>query len=230
MKKIMGMLAGGVLYFCVATVIAQALIVGYLASKGGLSGENLSHILALAQGASIAELAPPPPTPDDVETKEERSLEEMASQRAIVVRDIELREQALRRGLDTLEAGRQRLVNERRAYVTERGEFERALAEAKQGSTEAGEENVRGIISNMKPKQAKELLLTMLERGEMNEVVQLLGEMPANKRKKIVDEFKASEEVKQVHEILSLMRRGGAEAQTIEDTQEALGGPKTAGR
>lgn len=230
MKKILGLISAGVVYFCVATVIAQGLMVGYLAGRGGLSGENLNQILALAQGADIAELAPPASAPEGDKGREEQSLDEMASQRALLVRDMELREQALRRGLDSLEAGRQRLVNERREYVTERTEFERALAEAKRGSTEAGEENVRGIISNMKPKQAKELLVNMLDQSELDEVVRLLSQMPASKRKKIVDEFKAPDELKQMKEILGLMRRGGTEAQMLEETQAALGGPKTAER
>lgn len=229
MKKILGLVSAGVMYFCLATVISQVLILGYLASRGGLQGENVNHILALAQGAKIADLAPPSVEVEET-NRDEKSLDEMASQRALVLRDMELREQALRRGLDTLEAGRQRLVNERREYITERREFEDSLAQTRQGTTEEGQNNVRGIISNMKPKQAKELLMTMLEQGEMDEVVQLLGQMPANKRKKIVDEFKAPGEVEKVNEILRQMRRGGAEAQLLEETQEALSGPRTAGR
>lgn len=229
MGKILGMLAAGVVYFCVATVIAETLMLGYLFGSGALAGDRWDQIVALAQGADIASLIPQQPVEETVDNQE-KSLDELSRERAATIRDLELREQALRRGLDALEAGRLRLLTERRDYRTEREMFEKTLAESKQGETVEGQENVRNIISGMKPKQAKEQLLEMLGKGEMNEVVQLLGEMPSSKRNKIIAEFKAPDEVDKMGEILRLMRAGGAEAQMIGDTQEQLSGPRSASR
>ncbi len=74
------------------------------------------------------------------------------------------------------------------------------------------------IWENIKPKQAKEQILKMLDNQEMNEVVTILSGMPIGKRAKIVGEFKTPEETEKLDEILRLIRCGVPEVNLIDKT------------
>ena len=71
------------------------------------------------------------------------------------------------------------------------------------GAAATGSEDVRRTLETIKPKQAKELLVLMLEQKEMDDVVVLMAGMPDGKRAKIIAEFKTPAEVEQT-------RRGAA--------------------
>ena len=85
-----------------------------------------------------------------------------------------------------------------------------------------GHENVRSIWENIKPKQAKEQILKMIEADEIKDVVTIFSAIPITKRAKIVAEFKSPEETKKLDDILRLIREGVAEVNLIEKTDRQI--------
>ena len=88
-----------------------------------------------------------------------------------------------------------------------------------------GRENVRTIWENIKPKQAKEQIMEMIDKQEMNEVVTIFVAMPIAKRAKIVSEFKTAEELQKLDEIMRLIRQGVPEVNLIDKTRSQIGQP-----
>ena len=138
------------------------------------------------------------------------------------VRDLELREQALDSGLQQIRAEQQKLADDKESYDRLRTAFDNQLKELNDGSQATGRENIRLIWENIKPKQAKEQILQMVQAGQQNDVVAIMSAMPISKRAKIIGEFKSEEESKKLQEILDLIRRGMPEQQVIENTQQQV--------
>jgi len=177
-------------------------------------------MVAVAQG--IDPIVDEHPAPTKAAEAEAPSFDEIEHQRAINSRHLELREQAIQSERERLRF-EQRLVSEQRAdYDRLLSAFEKRLGEMKGGQLALGRENVRLIWENIKPKQAKEQILEMVEAGESPEVVSILSAMPIGKRAKIVSEFKSEEETKKLSEIMTLIRQGVPDIGPIDETQAQL--------
>ena len=196
------------LYFCVATLLSQAIILGYLWSTWQLDREKLLQMLAVAQGVDLfaaqeeahldAEEVPP----------EQPSYEDWKQQRATMFRDLELRELALDNALGRLTFEQRQLAESQNANRQLQADFEARMLALNEGAKAEGRQTVGRILESIKPKQAKEQVLDMLENDEINEVVVLLSAMTESKRAKILGEFKTPEENEKIAEVLRLIREG----------------------
>jgi len=209
---------------CVATVIAAALGLGYLRQQGKLDEKTLLKLIAVVNGVETSPAAPRGRA-DDGSGSEQASLEHVARQRALKTRDIELREQALSDNLSIVRAEYAKLIDEKDRYERIKTAFRTQLEEERQGVLATNREVVRGILENMKPKQAKEQILRMVKEGEMADVIKILSLMPGAKRAKIVGEFKTDEESQTLAEILKQIREGVPEEGLVDDAEKALAQP-----
>ena len=89
-------------------------------------------------------------------------------------RNLELREQSLRRRRERVGSERRKLVEEKKRLQKLREAFQSDLAALESGALGGGREDARRTLEAIKPKQAKELLMQMLERNELDEVAILL--------------------------------------------------------
>lgn len=192
----------------VGTVLSAAGMGSYLAVKWDLNREKLVKILAVAQGVDLAaaKAQPAPAQPED--SPEQGSYDQMLEARAAKFRNLELREQALRGGVEQLRRDEARVIEEKAITAKARQSLEAQLADIEKQATEAGWEQNRNSLQAIKPKQAKELLLQMLARKEMDDVVALLAPMNDSKRAKIIAEFKTPEEIEKIGEVLRIIRHG----------------------
>jgi len=208
-------------YFCVATCIAEALVVGYVWSALELDRSKLVRILAVAYGIDPAEgghedeHGQPPPA-------EQISLDEIAKARAIHVRHLELREQALRSALDQLRFEQTKLADETKRYDKQKEEFEARLAALEQEAQSGGIVELTSIMEKIKAKQAKEQILKMLADRQINDVVAMLSSMQASKRAKIIGEFKTPEESDKLAEVLRRIREGAPTAELAKKAEQEL--------
>lgn len=204
--------------FCIATLFAQIVILGYLGLSWQLDREKIVQMLAIAQGIDLfaaqkesqndaAEVAP-----------EEPSYEDWIDRRATMFRDLELREQALDNAVARLNVERAELANDQKTFVRIREDFQTQLATSKAEAEGEGIETLGSIFESIKPKQAKDQILDMLENDEMDKVVALLNAMTGSKRAKIIAEFKSEEEGKRVSEILRRIGEGEPVASKAEET------------
>jgi len=84
-------------------------------------------------------------------------------------------------------------------------------------------------LQTIKPKQAKELLVQMLENNEIDQVVLLLSGLSETKRAKILAEFKTPDENKRLSEVLRLIRQGQPGTSIADKAQQQFSQAKPNG-
>jgi hypothetical protein len=213
-----------VAYLCVATVLAEVILLGYLWSKGRLNEEIMLRVVAAANGIERPQANRKPNEEEDVQV----SLDDVARARAMRSRDFELREQSLGSNVAVVKAEYDKLIDEKNRYERIKAAFRSQLEELQEGVLANNRETARLILESVKPKQAKEQILRMVKDGDINDVVSLLAQMPTTKRAKILGEFKTDDEEATLAEILKLIREGVPESDLIEDTINQLDRPAEA--
>ncbi len=163
------------------------------------------------------------------QTKRRISFDQIRETRALKVHHLELREQALKDSLDQVAFEQRKLADERKRYKQVRESFNNELLDIQQGAMATGATAVQTTLESIKPKQAKTLLVRMLENEQLDYVAMLLATMPTVKRAKIVAEFKTAPEIEQLDEVLQRIREGYPESTLIIGTQQELEQPKPTG-
>jgi hypothetical protein len=220
MGKLLSGLGAIISYFCIGTVLAAALGFGFLWSKGSLNSEKMRAMIVAAQGINLADKNKAQTDKDAEGDSVQPSIEDVARARAAKLRDVELREQALRQHVENVKFEQSKLSEENGRYNRIREAFEAELKSLRTGAIATNEENARLILENVKPKQAKDQILRMINNGEMQDVVMILSAMPITKRSKIISEFKSEQESLKLAELLKLIREGVPEVDLIDETKK----------
>jgi len=218
------------LYFSLATLIAETIVVGYLVSHWQIDAGKLGAMIAAAQGIELpgtGETAPPEP---ETPSTEQASYDQVLEARAVKDKNLQLRELALASALAQCRSDQRKLSEEQTRYAAQRRDYEAKLDATSKGALATGREEVASVLQLLKPKQAKEILLKMLENGEMDEVVLLLTGMTDAKRAKIITEFKTADETKKIEEVMRQIRQGVPVAPLVDQARQQLRQPaETAG-
>lgn len=225
MGRLMRGLWGLVLYFALATLIAQTIMALYAVRTWGIDAARLRQVLAVARGETHTAAASPPAA---AEKPEIPSYQQVLEARALRDINLRLREEALAHALADLRNSQQKLAEDLKRFKVQRADYEKQLAELQSGNVAAGREEVRRILQSVRPKQAKEILMQMLDNKETQEVVALLTGMTDSKRAKILGEFKTPEETQKIEEVLRLIRQGEPKAGVVQSAMDRLnpGAPK----
>lgn len=220
----MGRLLGGMVtlavYFCAATLVSELIILAYLWSAWKLDPQRLHKAAAVARGIEPTAPEAEKPAPPEVPL-EEVSFDDILDRRALKIRDLELREIALRTAAGALSAQQSQLIEQQQKLASQSADFESRLSTLKDGAAAQGRETVRRILETLKPAQAKAQIMAMLDKGELDEVVMLLSGMQEAKQAKILGEFKAAGESDKVAELLERIRQGQPEASLADAAQAA---------
>lgn len=211
--------------FCVATIIAQLIILALIAFRGNLHRETMTKAIALFNGIDISGVqlrkvlsdarSAPVPTYDEVLAKRaEQNL------------NLEMRERSVRSQLQQVESRAAELKREQGDFDRRKDAFYSLLDEmSKKGKADnLGE--IQRTLEAMQPEQAKTQLSKMLENNQMADVVAIIKGMALDKRKKVLGEFTGEKEAAQLHDILNQMRLGEPTASVIDDARTASQ-PKT---
>lgn len=227
--KLLSGLVSVIAAICVATVIAEGILAVYYAKTWHVDRLKLLQALAIAQGTNPADLVESS-GPEKVETSTEQvSYNQVLEARALKCRDIELREQAIRGAGQQLQLEQRKVAEEKKLFLQTQGAFKTELAAKSKGAAATGMEDARRTLETLKPKQAKELIVQMLEKSEMDEVVVMLAAMTDGKRAKIIGEFKSSTEEEQIGEVLRRIRQGMPTSTMVDNTQKKLEPPRGPG-
>ena len=138
------------------------------------------------------------------------------------LRNVDLREQMLITLHEQIQSQQRQLVEEKRRYQKEREEFETKLLAIRKEAENEGTTQTAAILQRLKPAQAKQQILRMLQDNQVDQVVLLLSEMQESKRAKILNEFKTPEETAQLAEVLRRLRQGDPTANLAEQTQKQI--------
>ncbi len=206
MGNIIGKLSALFGYFCIATVLAQIILLGYVMGSGTLDGGKLDKMLQIAHSAEMVVPDATKQPASSEQSQEQASLEHVEHLRSVKWRNFEMRENILLGMLTEFQQLRDELV-------TKRDEFSRIVAKAKADLETQREEAIgkgrrefEAIYAGMKPKQAKTQLMMDYTKGKVETVVEVLMEMEESKRAKIVAEFKSEDDQKILNQILDNVR------------------------
>jgi len=227
MTRLLRMLAGALVYFCVATLLAQAVGFGVLWWRGSLNQDNGYRLLALLQGVDVDAIRDELERNRQPQDDSQASFEAITKARLAKSLTLNLREQAISAGLSDLLALQAEVRTERQRLDGIVAGFEQRLTRMEQEAADTALQEVQRTLETIQPGQAKEQILLILdEDGEssMNDVVAMIRAMPLDKRKKILGEFKSKVEVEKMHDILQQLREGEPEISLIRDAQRTLQG------
>ncbi len=222
MGRLFAALGSLFVYLCVGTVIALAIVLLYAATHGYLDRDKLTRMADIARG-----IEPAPPaveqTKKAAESNDQPSFDDIERQRGVKARNLELREKAAQDEMARIYFEQNKLKDSYDRYELLRKSFNDAVLDTtKNNAIKEGQDKIRVIWENMKPKQAKDQILTMIDEGEINQVVTILATVAASKQAKIIAEFKDPEEVKKLNEIMRLIRHGVPDVLPIDDAREKL--------
>lgn len=216
-------------YLGLATLLSQGILLSYVTLAWGINRTKLVQALAILQDVDLFAIKEAAEGEQEEVSLEQASYDQIIERRAIKVHHLELREQALRDGLNMLRFEQRKLAEERKRYKQLRGSFDKQLADMQEQITSEGMDDNRRKLEAIKAKQAKELLTEMLDQDEINDVVTLLKGMPDVKAAKIISEFKTDEELEKIGKVLRLIRQGTPLSDLVADTRKKLDQSKPTG-
>ena len=125
--KLWKMISGVGIYVCVATLVAQVAAVGYLFASGKLDNRRVDQILLAARG-EIQPLAQPHEVTAQTDIDQEQpSYEDREQMRQLQSRQLEMREQALKSGLERIRFEQHNLTRDKDRYNALQGAFDQRL-------------------------------------------------------------------------------------------------------
>ncbi|TWT52991.1 hypothetical protein Pla22_06190 [Rubripirellula amarantea] len=192
---------------CVATVITQMIVGGYLVGSGRLNSDNMTQVIALTNGIDITgqRLQQIMRASED---REQPDFDEILEARKLEGFDLEMRLQSQQSFRDELSTMLAELKNERDRFDNRVAAFRRELEEKREGIQKQGLRDVQRTLQSLDAVQAKEQLLIMYDDERVDDVVTIIQAMPTEKRKDIMAEFADKDEKIKLAEILRRISEG----------------------
>ncbi|WP_460166316.1 hypothetical protein [Thermostilla marina] len=210
-----------------AAILIGEIVVGiHLWIAWGMTPDRVAAMIAVARGdAETDEAKKGDKSENDAkpEPKEEPSYEDVLERRALEYRDLELRDMALKTGLQDLALLQKKITQEKQLVAQQAADFQSQIAALRQKAQDEGMETVRRTLESIKPDQARLFILDMLDKGEEDQVVQLLKDMNDSKRAKLLAEFQTPEDTDKMADVLRRIREGGPEGEIAKQAEQALG-------
>lgn len=223
MERMLNMIGVAFAAACVATVLSQAIGVGWIWYQGRLTRETLVQVMAAVHGIELefgddqaGGTAVPP------------SADQLAAAQAASNLDMDLRQQAIDNALSEFRTLRNALKKDQERYDFQRETFEKRLQSLMNDVLGNSLLEVQRTLEAIDPKQAKDQLLRMIDDPDvpreesMGHVVKIIKAMSLEKRKKLIAEFKTEDEQQQLAEILKQIRLGLPESRLIKNTSDKI--------
>ncbi len=193
--------------FCVGTVLTQLILMGYFATRGTLSADTTTKIVALLNGIDI--------TGDRLlrimskaDASEQPDYEEILAARRMDTLDMDLRLRSQKMFDDELTKMQADLRDSQARFDQRREAFERKLDEVRKGAQNEGLQEVQRTLQSLAADQAKTLILKIYDDQRVDDVVNIIQGIPIDKRKEILAEFTSPDDTEKLHEILTRIADG----------------------
>jgi flagellar motility protein MotE (MotC chaperone) len=222
MKRLTALGASLLTYFCVATVLALFIAVAALWLKGALDPGRLYRVLAALHGIDVVTMQQQLAAQQEVVHSEQPSHQMRLEKEKLASLDLDLRETAVNKGLQDLAGIQMQLVAQQTKFEEMQKTYADKLKQLAEQEQSAALQELQTTLSAMKPTQAKDQIMKMLEDNAIDDVVSILRSMPMDKRKKLLAEFKLGPEVEALYEILKNIRLGEPLASEIQESQRQL--------
>ena len=205
--------------FCVATVLTQMILFGYFLTRGVVSGDNVTKVVALLNGIDISgnrleEIL------RQSEDREQPDFDEILDARRIKSYDMDIRLRSQKEFRDDLTTMLAELRHERDRLDERLTSFRRELEEIREGAQKEGLQDVQRTLQSLDAAQAKEQLLIMFDDERIDDVVTIVQAMPTDKRKDLLTEFVTKEEADKLADILRRIGEGMPTTSLIDRASE----------
>ena len=222
MKRIFSLLTTAFIYLCVATMIAQTAAVSALWAKGALDRGRLYRVLAALHGLDVVTMQTQLMSQKKATEQEQPSYDTRVEAQSLKSLDLDLRETAIDKGLLDLLNLQTSVRTEQTQFQQQRQSYDAKLTDMVAEVQTTSMKELQRTIEAMRPEQAKTQLLKMLDDKAIGDVVTIVKNMPADKQKKIIAEFKEGPDVDQLYQILKSIRAGEPVVSQIEDARQQL--------
>ncbi len=225
MGKVIRLVGCAAVYLCVATALSQTIAVAYLWRRGGLDRHKLSQIASIVRGdETIPVRMVVGREPSDRQSLEV-PFEEILERRVATSLDLDLREQAVAKGLLDLRRLADRVAEDTRRFDLQKEAFNESLARLEERANGTAMAELSRTLVAMRPAQAKDQLIRLLEDDQIDVVVTLMKAMPLDQKKRLLAEFKVGDEPKRLADILREILQGAPQMSPIKASQAQLNGP-----
>lgn len=200
MKRIFGMLGSAFVVFCVSLIICQALFLGALLFGGAFTQKNRTRLIAIMRGVDLKQIV----------SEEKAAIAEAEVQSRVIAPSDEMntRKKATDGKLGELQLVENRLKVTQRRLQAVQNEFAVKLDQLEETARENALEELRNTLELLDAKSAKEIVVHLIEDGEMDDVVEVLRKMTRPKQQKLFAQFQGEQDQQHIHEILSRLRQG----------------------
>ncbi|MDA1053685.1 MAG: hypothetical protein O3C40_24820 [Planctomycetota bacterium] len=213
-------------FFSVATMLAQVTLIGMLYARGNLSRARAVDLIAISQNVDLETMWHQLEAASKPVEFEQVSFEEVLTARKHLSLDLDLREIAADKGLIDVRQLAILLEDERQQYDTLKYEFDQRIENVHQGAIDEGLREVQRQLESVDAKLAKDKILRILGNADippetsMNFIVTMFKNMPLERKKKIMGEFKTDEDRKQLNVIMGQIRLGVPDIEVIRNTRQ----------
>ncbi|MCA9130049.1 MAG: hypothetical protein KDB22_23335 [Planctomycetales bacterium] len=206
--------------FCVATVLAQVIIVALAAARGNIKQDTVVKAIALLNGvdfvgdgieqALINSREAPMPSYEDIE-----------EERARLDKNLELRETAIAREKELTQIMLAELQAKDELFTRRTTEFYEALDRKEKVLQQQGLQDLQLTLESLSPEQAKDQIVRFLSAGRLDDVVAIFKGMAPDKRKKIMGEFVDQQDAEDLHMVLERLGRGEPNVGLIRNARDS---------
>lgn len=211
---------------CMATVSVQVIGLGVMSSRGMLTSDKVVRYAGILYGLEPIDLAPGK-KPEQQKRPEQMHRDELLADRVSKLPEISDRQLAVQKGSDDIRGVVLGLKLKRDRQESARKVFDTYLQQLENDITVGALREIQAMIESLPPKQAKEIVRSMLtdpvadpvEDDVMADVVNIIQSMPAEKTRKIFDEFKSEDERVLLHRILVEIGKLGEPSSQLSGNQ-----------
>lgn len=205
--------------FCVATILAQGIILTLAAVRGNVRKDTLTKAIALLNGIDISGIQLQKML-DDAREVPIPTYEDVRDARALESKNLQMREASVRRMRQQTDEMLAELHSKVADFDRRKDEFNKLLEEKEKSRLDESLKDVQRTLEVLSPEQAKQQIIKLVDADHMDDVVAIVKEMSLDKRKKIMGEFTEAKEIDILHEILMKTRVGEPVSSLIEGAQD----------
>jgi len=227
MLKLLSGLISLFVYFSIGTILVQAVAAVYLWQHGQLNSETLHQITQIMYGLEAQELAGT--YNKDSLADHKLTHPEIQRYRSKMTLNQDLRESSLIGGADDLKHIEAAFTDRRRRFDRLRGNFEDRLTRLQGAASDQALVEVRETIKSLRPEQAADQIVRMLQLSEANgdpryrdDMVTILKTLPPGIQKKVLAEFKPEARAPYLYDMLTQLRLGRPDIDVIRQARGEL--------
>jgi hypothetical protein len=212
----------GILYFAASMFFAQALLFAYFTFAWKIDRSKINQMIATAKGFDLYQIEQDRQK-ELIDQLQQAKYDEVLRIRADRLTKEDLETARSGGGLeDAIIAQLQQIEDEKKLLDEMRRNFEKRLDDVKKERESVGFTELVADIAVIAPAEAKKQIVIMIKNKEEDRVVEIFNAMEEGPRKKLLNVFKAEDEIDILADILRRIGDGEPESRLSREAKEEL--------